>query len=44
MNKDKRKRIQNIIDQLTDLGTEIEEIQNEEQEAYERGYRVAEQE
>lgn len=34
MNKDKRKRIQNIIDQLTDLGTEIEEIQNEEQEAY----------
>lgn len=34
MNKDRRKRIQNIIDQLTDLETEIEEIQDEEQEAY----------
>ena len=29
MNKDRRKRIQNIIDQLTDLETE-----DEEQEAY----------
>lgn len=34
MNKDRCKRIQGIIDQLTDLGTEIEEIQDEEQEAY----------
>ncbi len=34
MNKDRRKRIQGIIDQLTDLETEIEEIQDEEQEAY----------
>ena len=34
MNKDRRERIQNIIDQLTDLETEIEKIQDEEQEAY----------
>lgn len=34
MNKDRRKRIQNIIDRLTDLETEIEKIQDEEQEAY----------
>ena len=34
MNKDRRKRIQNIIDQLTALETEIEKIQDEEQEAY----------
>lgn len=34
MNKDRRTRIQNIIDQLTDLETEIEKVQDEEQEAY----------
>lgn len=34
MNQEKHKRIKDIIDQLTDLETEIEEIQNERQEAY----------
>lgn len=34
MNKDKRKRLQSIRDQLLDLQTEIEEIKDEEQEAY----------
>ena len=34
MNKDRRKRIQDIRDQLQDLQTEIEEIKDEEQEAY----------
>lgn len=34
MNKDRRKRIQDIKDQLVDLQTEIEEIKDEEQEAY----------
>lgn len=34
MNKDRRKRIQDIKDQLMDLQTEIEEIKEEEQGAY----------
>jgi len=34
MNKDRRKRIQDIIDKLMDLDTEIEKIQDEEQESY----------
>lgn len=34
MNKDRRKRIQDIKDQLIDLQTDIEEIKDEEQEAY----------
>lgn len=40
MSKDRRKRIQGIIDQLTDLETEIEEIQDEEQEG-EKGERMS---
>lgn len=34
MNKDRRKRIQILKDKLLDLLTEIEEIKEEEQEAY----------
>lgn len=34
MNKDRRKRIQDVKDQLLNLLTEIEEIKDEEQEAY----------
>lgn len=34
MNKARRKRIENIISKLEDLSVEIEEVMNEEQEAY----------
>lgn len=34
MNKARRKRIENIISKLEDLSAEIEEVMNEEQEAY----------
>ena len=34
MNADRRKRIQEIIDQLTDIQTDAEAIRDEEQEAY----------
>lgn len=34
MNKERRKRIQELKDKLLDLQTEIEAIKNEEQEAY----------
>lgn len=34
MNKSRRKKIQDIKDKLLDLLTEIEEIRDEEQEAY----------
>lgn len=34
MNKSRRKRIQDIKDKLLDLLAEIEEIKDEEQEAY----------
>ena len=34
MNKDRRSRINKIINQLTDLAEEIEAIREEEQEAY----------
>ena len=34
MNNKRRKRIENIISKLEDLSVEIEEVMNEEQEAF----------
>lgn len=35
MNKTRRKAISKIVDQLTEISDELENIQNEEEEAYE---------